>query len=250
MYIRKPYPNELYHHGIQGQRWGVRRCQNPDGSLYLRTAYPNELYHHGIKGQRWGIRRFQNPDGTLTAAGRKRYLDVDGTFTKKGEKFAKKSEAHRELLNTAAKSNPISEMEKMGFDTDGGMDKNGDVSFYKDKRLKTGDRSEVYITTNLKDKRPITPEESQKAMIKVDEHAAKVKVFAAKELKRQIEDGQWGDGPDSKLKIGNIETVWVERNKKGKLTADYYVEIRNNRNEGFEEFSFKVDLDSGKFLSK
>lgn len=35
----------------------------------------NELYHHGIKGQRWGIRRYQNSDGSLTNAGRKRYLD-------------------------------------------------------------------------------------------------------------------------------------------------------------------------------
>jgi hypothetical protein len=217
-------------------------------NIYLRHAYPNELYHHGIKGQRWGIRRFQNPDGTLTAAGRKRYLDVDGSFTKKGEKFAKKSEAHRELLSTAAEDNPISAMEKMGFDSDGGMSKDGSVNFIKDKRLKTGDRSEVWITTNLRDKNPITPEESQKAMAKVDEHAAKVKVEAAKELKRQIEDGQWGDGPDSKLKIGNIETVWVKKNKKGHLTAEYDVEIRNNRNEGFEEFSFEVDLDSGKFI--
>lgn len=32
----------------------------------------NELYHHGIKGQKWGVRRYQNPDGTLTNAGRKR----------------------------------------------------------------------------------------------------------------------------------------------------------------------------------
>ena len=31
------------------------------------------ISHHGIKGQRWGIRRFQNPDGTLTEEGRKRY---------------------------------------------------------------------------------------------------------------------------------------------------------------------------------
>ena len=34
---------------------------------------PNELYHHGIKGQKWGIRRFQNPDGSLTPSGKKRY---------------------------------------------------------------------------------------------------------------------------------------------------------------------------------
>ena len=33
----------------------------------------NELQHHGIKGQKWGIRRFQNKDGSLTPAGKKRY---------------------------------------------------------------------------------------------------------------------------------------------------------------------------------
>lgn len=33
----------------------------------------NELMHYGIKGQKWGVRRFQNEDGTLTPAGRKKY---------------------------------------------------------------------------------------------------------------------------------------------------------------------------------
>lgn len=32
-----------------------------------------EIYHFGIKGQKWGVRRYQNADGTLTAAGEKRY---------------------------------------------------------------------------------------------------------------------------------------------------------------------------------
>lgn len=34
--------------------------------------YENEIYHHGIKGMRWGIRRFQNRDGTLTNIGKRR----------------------------------------------------------------------------------------------------------------------------------------------------------------------------------
>lgn len=40
---------------------------------YSGFPYSDELYHHGIKGQRWGIRRYQNEDGSLTALGKMRY---------------------------------------------------------------------------------------------------------------------------------------------------------------------------------
>lgn len=50
----------------------------------------NYLEHHGIMGQKWGIRRYQNPDGSLTSEGKKRYYNSDGTLTKHGEKAAKK----------------------------------------------------------------------------------------------------------------------------------------------------------------
>src|SRR5574344_545604 len=63
--------------------------------------YSTELSHHGIKGQKWGVRRYQNIDFFLNAEGRKRYeaKDSDSSVTKKvkadlakmtGEEFRKK----------------------------------------------------------------------------------------------------------------------------------------------------------------
>lgn len=34
--------------------------------------YSDYLAHHGVKGQKWGVRRYQNPDGSLTEAGKVR----------------------------------------------------------------------------------------------------------------------------------------------------------------------------------
>ena len=47
--------------------------------------YPiDELYHHGVRGMKWGIRRYQNKDGSLTKAGKKRRAKLEGELDKLG----------------------------------------------------------------------------------------------------------------------------------------------------------------------
>ena len=63
-------------YGIKGQGWTV---------ISSEPSSANELYHHGIIGMKWGIRRYQNKDGTLTEAGKRRQMDEssDSYYTDK-----------------------------------------------------------------------------------------------------------------------------------------------------------------------
>ena len=65
---------------------------NSDGvSLSLVHADDEGAYlaHHGVKGQRWGVRRFQNPDGSLTEKGKRRMKTLQGKSDKLDAKKAK-----------------------------------------------------------------------------------------------------------------------------------------------------------------
>ena len=61
-------------------------------------TYNDCLWHWGIKGQKWGVRRYQNQDGTLTAEGKKRYQQDDHPdYTRAHEKKSVRELSDAEL---------------------------------------------------------------------------------------------------------------------------------------------------------
>lgn len=54
---------------------------------YIEPITPDELYHHGIPGQKWYVRRFQNEDGSYTEAGLKRYGKLQKKIAKQEAKI-------------------------------------------------------------------------------------------------------------------------------------------------------------------
>lgn len=64
-----------------------------------------ELYHWGIKGMKWGVRRYQNSDGSLTPAGKKRYAKLEAEIEKLGGKSPEKKLAEMTDEEVVAKTN-------------------------------------------------------------------------------------------------------------------------------------------------
>ena len=102
---------------------------NSDGvSLSLVHADNEDAYlaHHGVKGQRWGVRRFQNPDGSLTEKGKRRMKTLQGKSDKLDAKKAK--------LNSPKNMVKLSQYKSLSADRHAAANQHkADEDFYRNK---------------------------------------------------------------------------------------------------------------------
>lgn len=71
-----------------------------------------ELYHYGVKGMKWGVRRYQNEDGSLTSAGKKRQQKRDKRASKYETRAAKYQSDIDTLQSKSHHSSQIRKLEK------------------------------------------------------------------------------------------------------------------------------------------
>lgn len=86
------------------------------------------IAHHGIKGQKWGIRRYQNEDGSLTPAGEKRYSGKNGDEKRRQDVARSEYKTARKQLNkryadTNQKFDAKRDKNLYGFESGGVMDR-------------------------------------------------------------------------------------------------------------------------------
>lgn len=82
-----------------------------DDGLISVSKKNDELYHWGIKGMKWGIRRYQNEDGTLTPAGKARYLKEYQDASAKYDRDSKKAKNELETAGILAQVRAVNDPE-------------------------------------------------------------------------------------------------------------------------------------------
>lgn len=87
------------------------------GSNYI-LGPDGELYHAGIKGMKWGIRRYQNKDGSLTPAGKKRYAQEEAKLKEREKSIKGHERTKAKLAKLDAKKAELDAREKALNDPD------------------------------------------------------------------------------------------------------------------------------------
>ena len=73
--------------------------------MFYVTNYSDELYHHGIKGMKWGVRRFQRKDGSLTNEGARRYANSKDAYRNAKSEYKQAKKAYSKSYDKAREQN-------------------------------------------------------------------------------------------------------------------------------------------------
>lgn len=138
---------------------------------YIEPITPDELYHHGVLGQKWGIRRYQYKDGTLTPAGRKRYLKLAGETDRNLTDVEKKQYLDYSIM-TVLKNRRGNYEDNVGAiefrNETAALAKNKDIKstnkIYKQKERELNDAYEAYYNHALFELDPGTVDEQSKKL--------------------------------------------------------------------------------------
>ena len=85
-------------------RLTLENCKEGGNNMWTYN-YTTELWHHGIMGMKWGIRRYQNPDGSLTIAGKIRYGNKNRLESSVNKKAAKLQRKYNDLTGKSIRQN-------------------------------------------------------------------------------------------------------------------------------------------------
>ena len=244
-------------------------------------TYDGELYHWGIKGMKWGVRRYQNADGSLTAAGRKRYIGSDGKLTKAGQKYyAKEAERlknERKTLNAQKKSEAkLSKLEEMrsgnnalkkqsdttvvdankkksvkdmtDAELDAAINRARKEDTYRQLRPETSPKTQSFMDKLLKDAIvPATVDAGKKAITKLvddmlktkadpNSYEALKKTYDTLKLKKDLED----------LKSGKEKINWSDETAKYNLERRKAQDAKKDADDAAKEASKKAADDKKK----
>lgn len=128
-----------------------------------------EIYHHGVKGQKWGIRRYQTKDGSLTRLGKKRRQsgeDVDKEETKAQKKAVRaQSKAQKQQAKDEAKKRSAEEAAKKQQEQEEAKKKQAEADREKlrNRILKSTNAQEIYEGRNL-----LTTQEINERLTRID----------------------------------------------------------------------------------
>ena len=155
---------------------------NSDGVSLSLVHADNEgayLAHHGVKGQRWGVRRFQNPDGSLTEKGKRRMKTLQGKSDKLDAKKAK--------LNSPKNMVKLSQYKSLSADRHAAANRHkADEDFYRNKASYALNNHGLKVATKNADKAHTKYVQEAKKAAEYDDYITKHQNKEAKIDRKKI----------------------------------------------------------------